>query len=53
MNSRAENFVLVLNAGSSSLTFALFDIDSSSVRTVAAVNDQIGSDQASFYSQST
>jgi acetate kinase len=44
MNSRAENLVPVLNAGSSSLKFALFDIDSSLVLTGTGVIGRIGSD---------
>lgn len=45
MSAPAENLVLVLNAGSSSLKFALFDVGSSSVRharKVAATNARSG-----------
>jgi acetate kinase len=48
MSARAEDVVLVLNAGSSSLKFALFDVSSSPVRIVSGVVDPIGSDKASL-----
>jgi acetate kinase len=48
MSARAENLVLVLNAGSSSLKFALFDRSPSLTRTFAGTIDRIGSSKASF-----
>ena len=48
MSAREEDLVLVLNAGSSSLKFALFENAAPPVRTVAGAIDGIGSGQASF-----
>src|SRR5438874_371421 len=48
MSAREEDLVLVLNAGSSSLKFALFENAAPPVRTVAGAIDRIGSGQASF-----
>jgi acetate kinase len=48
MSARAENLVLVLNAGSSSLKFAVFDSSPSLTRTFAGTIDRIGSPKASF-----
>lgn len=45
---RTEKFALVLNAGSSSLKFALFDGGSSLVRIFSGVIDRIGSPEATF-----
>lgn len=48
MNARAENSVLVLNAGSSSLKFALFGSGLPPARILTGVIDRIGSPKASF-----
>jgi len=48
MSAREEDLVLVINAGSSSLKFALFENAAPPVRTVAGAIDRIGSGQASF-----
>jgi len=48
MSARAENPVLVLNVGSSSLKFAVFDSSPSLTRTFAGTIDRIGSPKASF-----
>ena len=45
---RTEKLLLVLNAGSSSLKFALFDGGSSLVRIFSGVIDRIGSPEATF-----
>ena len=45
---RTEKLLLVLNAGSSSLKFALFDGRSSLVRIFSGVIDRIGSPEATF-----
>ncbi len=45
---RTEKLLLVLNAGSSSLKFALFDGRSSLVRIFSGVIDRIGSPEAAF-----
>lgn len=44
----AENFMLVLNAGSSSLKFALFDGGPNLVRIFSGAIDRIGSAEATF-----
>jgi acetate kinase len=46
--ARAGDFVLVLNAGSSSLRFAVFDCGASPARILAGKFDRIGSPEASF-----
>jgi len=48
MKARDENCVLVLNAGSSSLKFALFGGSSPPARILTGVIDRIGSPKASF-----
>ena len=48
MSAREEDLVLVLNAGSSSLKFALFENAAPPVQTAAGAIDRIGSGQASF-----
>ena len=45
---RAAKLVLVLNAGSSSLKFALYDASSPLVRIFSGVIDRIGSPEAIF-----
>jgi acetate kinase len=47
MNLQAENPLLVLNAGSSSLKFALFDAHGALERRLAGSVDRIGSENAS------
>ena len=46
--ARPGKLVLVLNAGSSSLKFALFDCDSQLVRILSGAIDRIGSPEATF-----
>ncbi len=46
--TRPEKLSLVLNAGSSSLKFALFDGGSPLVRIFSGVIDRIGSPEATF-----
>ena len=48
MNTRAEELILVLNVGSSSLKFAVFKNVAPPVRMVTGVIDRIGSGKASF-----
>jgi acetate kinase len=48
MKARAERLVLVLNAGSSSLKFALFKNVAPPERTMSGMIDRIGSDKAAF-----
>src|SRR5581483_8161561 len=48
MNLQAENPLLVLNAGSSSLKFALFDAHGALERRLAGSVDRIGSENASL-----
>ena len=48
MNAHDESLVLILNAGSSSLKFAVFNSRPALTRTFSGVVDRIGSSNASF-----